>query len=181
MTINMELENCIHELRVQIQELKGKMEPMQTSPNKTSQTLHMDNQLKKFEELLLYNVVFKVQNQALANKNPKWKDWWQTMQKITKEQIQDNLEIVCANEDAYLYELVTYKMQFLEYKYDWLSSKLIEIEGGVGISQILIFVEPVPTPVNIHSELVVTITEVLVQMQGGSILLLYLVLCLCCQ
>lgn len=60
MTINMELENRIHELRVQIRELNSKMEPMQTSPNKIFQTLHMDNQLKEFEELLLYNVLFKV-------------------------------------------------------------------------------------------------------------------------
>jgi hypothetical protein len=33
----------------------------------------MDNQLRVFEELLLDNALFKVQNQALANKNPKWK------------------------------------------------------------------------------------------------------------
>jgi len=98
MTINMELENYTHELRAQIQELKGKMEPMQTSLNKTSQTLHMNNQLKEFEELLLYNVLFKIQNQALANMNLKWKEWWQTVQKIIEEQIQDNLEIARANE-----------------------------------------------------------------------------------
>jgi hypothetical protein len=78
----------------------------------------MDNWLKEFEELLLYNVLFKVQNQALANKNPKWKEWWQSVYKIIEEQIQDNLEIACANEEAYLYELVAYEMQFLEYKYD---------------------------------------------------------------
>jgi hypothetical protein len=45
---------------------------------------------------------------------------------------------------------------------------LIKTEGGVEISQILIFVELVPTFIGIHSELVVTITKVLVQMQGGS-------------
>jgi hypothetical protein len=32
------------------------------------------NKLKEFEELLLYNTLFKVQNQTLGNKNPKWKE-----------------------------------------------------------------------------------------------------------
>jgi hypothetical protein len=36
----------------------------------------MDNKLRDFEELLLDSVLLKVQNQALANKNPKWKEWW---------------------------------------------------------------------------------------------------------
>jgi hypothetical protein len=44
----------------------------------------------------------------LAEKNPKWKEWWQTMQKITKEHIQKSLDIVHANEKAYLNELVAY-------------------------------------------------------------------------
>jgi hypothetical protein len=33
----------------------------------------MNNKLKEFEELLVDNTLLKVQNQALANKNPKWK------------------------------------------------------------------------------------------------------------
>jgi hypothetical protein len=33
--------------------------------------------------------------------------------------------------------------------YVWLSSKLIEIEGGFGISQIIVYVEPIPTFVGI--------------------------------
>jgi hypothetical protein len=36
----------------------------------------MDNWLREFEELLLNNTLFKVQNQALVNKNPKWNEWW---------------------------------------------------------------------------------------------------------
>jgi hypothetical protein len=39
----------------------------------------MDNRLREFEELLLDNALLKVQNQALANKNLKWKEWWQTI------------------------------------------------------------------------------------------------------
>jgi hypothetical protein len=30
--------------------------------------------LKEFQKLLLYNTMFKVQNQALGDKNPKWKE-----------------------------------------------------------------------------------------------------------
>jgi hypothetical protein len=39
----------------------------------------MDNWLREFEELLLDNALLKVQNQALVDKNPKWKKWWQTI------------------------------------------------------------------------------------------------------
>jgi hypothetical protein len=35
----------------------------------------------------LDNALFKVQNQALANNNPKWKEWWQIIQEITEEKI----------------------------------------------------------------------------------------------
>jgi hypothetical protein len=47
----------------------------------------MNNRLKEFEELLLDNTLFKMQNQTLRNKNPKWKEWWQIVQEFTKEQI----------------------------------------------------------------------------------------------
>jgi hypothetical protein len=47
---------------------------------KVSQTT---NQL--FEELLLDNALLKVQNQALVDKNPKWKGWWQIIQTIMEE------------------------------------------------------------------------------------------------
>ncbi len=40
--------------------------------------VRMNNRLKEFEELLLDNTLLKVQNQALGDKNPKWKEWWQT-------------------------------------------------------------------------------------------------------
>jgi len=32
--------------------------------------------LKEFKELLLDNTLLKVHNQALGDKNPKWKEWW---------------------------------------------------------------------------------------------------------
>jgi hypothetical protein len=37
----------------------------------------MNNKLKEFEELLLDNTLFKVHNQAIGDKNPKWKEWCQ--------------------------------------------------------------------------------------------------------
>jgi hypothetical protein len=54
----------------------------------------------------------------LVDKNLKWKEWWQIVQEIMEEQIQDSLEIVCANEEAYLNELVAYHLQLEGYKYD---------------------------------------------------------------
>ncbi len=77
LTINM--ENNMHELRVHIQELEGKLETLHQTLGKVFQTTHTDNWLKEFEELLLDNDLFKVQNKTLANKNSKWKEWWQTI------------------------------------------------------------------------------------------------------
>jgi hypothetical protein len=54
----------------------------------------MHNKLKQLEQLLLYNTLLKVQNHALGNKNPKWKEWWQTLQEFTKDQIQENMVLV---------------------------------------------------------------------------------------
>lgn len=91
---------------------------MKISPNKTFQTLHVDNQLREFEELMLDNALLKIQNQKLMDRNPKWKEWCQIMQEIKEEQIQNNLEIAHTDEEAYMFELVAYRIQFLEYTYD---------------------------------------------------------------
>jgi hypothetical protein len=54
---------------------------------------------------------------------------------LTKEHIQNNLEIACVDEKiCKLSKLVTYKVQFPKYRYDQLSSKLIETKGGVRVS-----------------------------------------------
>jgi hypothetical protein len=63
----------------------------------------------------------------LVDKNLKWKEWWQIVQEITKEQIQDSLEIARVDEEAYMNELVTYQLQFEGYKYDRLTCKLVEV------------------------------------------------------
>jgi hypothetical protein len=54
------MENRTHELRVHIQELKGKLETHHNSLNKASQLIYMDNWLKEFEKLLMDNALLKV-------------------------------------------------------------------------------------------------------------------------
>jgi hypothetical protein len=49
MEINIDMENCTHELQVQIQEMKGELETLCKVLNKVSQTTYMDNCLKEFE------------------------------------------------------------------------------------------------------------------------------------
>lgn len=61
------------------------------------------------------------------------------MRKIIEEHIQNNLETACVDEKiCKLSKLVAYKIQFPKYRYDQLSSKLIETKRGVRISQITI-------------------------------------------
>ncbi len=106
--VNIEMENHTHELRVQIQKLKGELETLCKSHGKNFQATYMDYQLKEFEKLLLDNALFKVLNQTLAKKNLKRKEWWQTVQEITKKQIQEGLDIVRVDEKAYLNEPIAY-------------------------------------------------------------------------
>jgi hypothetical protein len=51
----------------------------------------------------------------------------QIVEEITKEQIQDSLEIVHVDEEAYLYELVACQLHFEGYKYEQLIGKLVEV------------------------------------------------------
>jgi len=46
----------------------NKLKTLHQSPIKSSHTTYMDNWLREFEELLLNNVLFKVQNQVLVDK-----------------------------------------------------------------------------------------------------------------
>lgn len=125
----------------------------------------MDNRLREFEELMLGNVLFKVQNHTLVDKNPKWKKWWQIVQEITHEQIQDNLEMVHANEDAYLNKLVTYWLKFEGYTYDWLSTKLVEILAE--ISQRILPMQPTFALLSSRFELVTNTTKEPIPIRGG--------------
>jgi hypothetical protein len=61
----------------------------------------MNNRLKEFEELLLDNTLLQVQSQALGDKNPKWKEWWQIIQEFKEEHIQESMELACSDEQSY--------------------------------------------------------------------------------
>jgi len=87
----------------------------------------MNNRLE-FEKSLLNNTLLKVQNQALGNINPKWKEWWQTIQKFTEEHIEDNMELVCFDEQSYQLELHNYQTAFLDFKYKPLNFISMEIK-----------------------------------------------------
>jgi hypothetical protein len=54
--------------------LKSELKTFHQSHGKTFQTTFVDNQLRVFEVLLSDNALFNVQNQVLANNNPKWKE-----------------------------------------------------------------------------------------------------------
>jgi hypothetical protein len=77
----------------------------------------MNNSLKEFKELLLNNTVLKVQNQALGDRNPKWKEWWQTIEEFAKEQIQESMELARFDEQGCQLELHAYQTTFLDFKY----------------------------------------------------------------
>jgi hypothetical protein len=77
----------------------------------------MNNRLKEFEELLLDNTLLKVQNQALGDKIPKWKEWWQIIQEFKEEQIQESMELARFDEESYQLELHAYQTAFLDFKY----------------------------------------------------------------
>ncbi len=44
----------------------------------------MDNRLKEFDKLLLDNAFLKVQNHALVDKNPKWKNGGKLYRRLQK-------------------------------------------------------------------------------------------------
>ncbi len=93
----------------------------------------MNNKLKEFEELLLDNRILKVCNQALGNKNPKWKEWWQIVQKFTEEQIQESMELAHSDEQGYQLKFHAYRIAFLDFKYKPLSFVSMEIGTNIKI------------------------------------------------
>jgi hypothetical protein len=54
------MENCTHELWVQIQELEGKLKTLHTSHDKAFQPTYLDNRLKEFLKLFMDNALLKV-------------------------------------------------------------------------------------------------------------------------
>ncbi len=99
----------------------------------------MNNKLKEFEKLLVDNTPLKVQNQALGDRNPKWKEWWQIVQEFIKEKIQNNMELAHSDEQGYQLELQAYQISFLDFKYKPLSFISMEI-GTSNRVQVMPFV-----------------------------------------
>jgi hypothetical protein len=103
----------------------------------------MNNKLKEFEELLLDNTLLKVQNQALGNKNPKWKEWWQIVQEFTKEQIQESMELAHSDEQNYQPELHAYQTTFLDFKYEPPNFVYVEIGTNNKVPTMPCMVQPI--------------------------------------
>jgi hypothetical protein len=99
--------------------------------------------LKEFEELLLDNTLLKVQNPTLGDKNPKWKEWWQIIHEFIEEQIQDNMELVCSDEQSYQLELQAYQIIFPDSKYEPLSFVSVEIGTSIKVPATPSMVQPV--------------------------------------
>ncbi len=103
---HIKFENEKQSLTTQIQHWKCQYETTKVQLNKPNPIILVTiiNRLKEFEELLLDNTLLKVQNQALGDKNPKWKDWWQIVQEFTEEEIQENMELAHFDEQSYKLE-----------------------------------------------------------------------------
>lgn len=108
------MENQTYTLQARAQDWKGQFEMSKVQSNKLTQALPiwMHNKLKEFEELLLNNTLLKVQNQALGDKNPKWKEWWQMIQQFMEEH-----GATYVDEHVYQLELQAYQTTFPIFKY----------------------------------------------------------------
>ncbi len=109
---HMEFEREKQSLTVQIQDQKGQYETSKVLLNKPNPIM-----LKEFDELLLDNILLKMQNQDLGDKNPKWEEWWQFFQEFIEEQIQESMELARYDEQNYQLELHAYQTTFLNFKY----------------------------------------------------------------
>ncbi len=76
--VHIEFDREKQKLIAQIQDWNSHYKITKVQLNKPSPVLpvRMNNELKEFEELLLDNTLLKVQNQALGDRNLKWKEWW---------------------------------------------------------------------------------------------------------
>ncbi len=63
----------------------------------------------------------------MGDRNPKWKEWWQTIQEFIEEHIQDNMELACSDEQNYQLELHAYQIVFPDFKYKPPSFVYVEI------------------------------------------------------
>ncbi len=87
------------------------------------------------------------------------------MQEFVKEQFQESLEIIHASEEAYLNELVAYRLHFESYKYDQFISKLVEVL--VNVFQKKSPMQATTIVISFRNELIST-TEELEPIKGGT-------------
>jgi len=131
-------------LIIQIHDLKGQYEIAKVQLNKPNPILlvRTNNRLKEFEEILLDNTLVKVQNQALGNKNPEWKEWCQIVQEFIEEQIQESMEPAHFDKQNYQPELHTYRTTFLDFKYGPLSFVYVKIGTSSKVLTMSSMVQP---------------------------------------
>jgi hypothetical protein len=104
-----------------------------------------------------------VQNQALGDRNPKWKEWSQTGQEFTEEQIQKSMELARFNEQGYQLELHAYQTTFLDFKYEPPSFVFVEIITNSRILATPFVVQPIAitklvSPLKVGTSLEITFT-----------------------
>ncbi len=108
------MENQTYTLQIQVQDWKGQFELSKVQSNKPIQALpiRMHNNLKEFEELLLSNILLKVQNQAFGDKNPQVEGVVANDTTIMEEH-----GTTYVDEHVYQLELRAYQTTFANFKY----------------------------------------------------------------
>lgn len=123
------MENHNHELHVQIQELKGKLETLHQSLSKAT---YMDNWLREFEELLLHNALLKCRIKPQQTKIQNGKNGGRPYKKLQRSKSKTIWKLLMQMKSLfYLNKLVTYRLQFEGYTCDQLNSKLVEVHVNV--------------------------------------------------
>jgi len=88
------------------------------------------------------------------------------MQEITKEHIQNSLKIVRVDEKTYMNELVVYQLHFESYKYDQVTSKLVEVP--INLFQKLSPMQATIVTTSYQNEFVVITNEEPKPIRGGT-------------
>jgi hypothetical protein len=84
----------------------------------------------------------------LGDRNPKWKEWWQTVQEFIEEQIHDNMELVHYDEGSYLPEPQAYQFAVLDCKYEPPSFVFVEIGTNSRIPVTPFVIQPITKLIN---------------------------------
>jgi hypothetical protein len=84
----------------------------------------------------------------LGDRNPKWKEWLQTIQEFTEDHIQDIMELVHSDEQSYQLELQAYYTAFPDFKYETPSFVSMEIGTNSNVATMPSMVQPVTKPIS---------------------------------